>query len=395
MSRQLLLTYDFPPMGGGIARMMGELAMRYPPGSLAVSTGRFAHSAAVDAAMPNRVHRASIDSRRLRTVQGLVVWCRQARALARAFDPGFVWCGNFKPAGFPAAWIHRRAATPYGIFLHGSELLLLQHRIQHSPRKRMAAAYALRHAAVLVCISDWTRRLCLQVLEEMGFRSNQVEVRTLPLGTDPDRFVPGLDSRDVRRRFGLGERPWLLTVARLAAHKGIDTGIEVLAALRQTHPDLEYVVVGRGARQAELESLAERRGVADRVRFLTTVPDADLPALYNGAALYLGLSRPEELLIEGFGISLTEASACAIPVVGGRAGGIPDAVRDGETGLLVDSTDPAAVLTAVRALLADPALRERLGRAGRLAVESHYNWDRVTREVRAMGQDFGVRGPLR
>ena len=66
MTRQLLLTYDFPPIGGGIARMMGELAMRYPPGSLVVSTGRCPGSAAVDTAMTNRVHRASIDSRSTR-----------------------------------------------------------------------------------------------------------------------------------------------------------------------------------------------------------------------------------------------------------------------------------------------------------------------------------------
>lgn len=394
-SRQLLLTYDFPPIGGGIARMMGELARRYPPGSLTVSTGRCPGSDSVDAALPNRVHRASVDSRRLRTIQGLIVWSRQARALARAFDPEFVWCGNLKPAGFPAAWIHRRAGTPYGIFLHGSELLLLQHRIRYLPRKRIAAAFALRHAAVLVCVSEWTRQLCLRVLEEMGFGPGEVELRTLALGTDPERFVPGLDSREVRARYGLGERPWLLTVARLAAHKGIDTGIEALAALRASHPELQYVVVGNGVKQSELESLARRRGVGDRVRFLTAVADADLPALYNGAVLYLGLSRPEELLIEGFGISLTEASACGIPVVGGRAGGIPDAVRDGETGLLVDSTDLDAVLAAIHCLLADPALRLRLGQAGRRAVETHYNWERVTREVRRMGQDFSVRGPTR
>jgi phosphatidylinositol alpha-1,6-mannosyltransferase len=107
------------------------------------------------------------------------------------------------------------------------------------------------------------------------------------------------------------------------------------------------------------------------------------------------LSRPEELLIEGFGISLTEASACGIAVIGGRAGGIPDAVRDGETGLLVDSTDLAAVLGALRCLLGDPVLRQQLGQAGRRAVESHYNWERVTREVRRLGQDFSVRQPTR
>ncbi len=395
MSRQLLLTYDFPPIGGGISRMMGELAQRYPAGSLVVSTGRYPGSRPVDVALDNRVHRASIHSRRLRTVQGLLVWSHQARAVARDFDPEFVWCGNLKPAGFPAAWIERRDGTPYGIFLHGSELLLLQHRIRSSPRKRIAAAYALRHAALLVCVSDWTRRLCLEVLAEMGIAAPSPELRTLALGTDPVRFTPGIDPAEVRARYRLGPRPWLLTVARLAVHKGIDTGIAALAALAATHPDLEYVVVGHGAKQAELEAIARQYRVADRVRFLTAVADVDLPALYNGAAMYLGLSRAEELLIEGFGIALTEASACGVPVVGGLAGGIPDAVRDGETGLLVDSTNLEAVLGAVRSLLADPALSRRLGQGGRRAVETHYNWDRVTREVRDLGREFSLRGSLR
>jgi phosphatidylinositol alpha-1,6-mannosyltransferase len=370
--------------------MMGELTRRYPPGSLLVSTGQVPGAAAVDSLFPNRVDRLAMASRRLRTMQGLIVWSRRARSLDRAFDPSFVWCGNLKPAGFPAAWVNRRAGTPYGIFLHGTELLLLQHRIRRSPRKRIAAAFALRNAAVLVAVSDWTRNLCLDVLDELGLGNDRLDVRTLPLGTDPDHFTPGLDTTAVRARYGLPEGRWLLTVARLAAHKGIDTGIEVLAALRESHPALEYVIVGHGVKQGDLESLARRLGVADRVRFLTGVPDADLPALYNGAALYLGLSRPAELMIEGFGISLTEASACGIPVLGGRAGGIPDAVRDGETGFLVDSTDLGALVAVVRSLLADAELCSRLGQAGRRAVESHYNWDRVTRDVRRIGQEFGV-----
>ena len=125
------------------------------------------------------------------------------------------------------------------------------------------------------------------------------------------------------------------------------------------------------------------------MRFLTSVPDSDLPALYNCAELYLGLSRPAELLIEGFGIALVEASACGIPVVGGLAGGIPDAVRDRETGILVDSTDLGAVLDVVRSLLADRELRKRLGDGGRRAVESYFNWDRVTEDIRRTGEEFG------
>jgi phosphatidyl-myo-inositol dimannoside synthase len=386
--RQLLLSYDFPPIGGGIARLTGELARRYPPDSLLVSTGRYPGSAAVDAQLPNQVDRLGIRSTRLRTLQGLVLWSRRVRQLARGFEPGFVWCGNLKPAGFPALWLHRREGIPYGIMFYGSELLLLQQRIRSSRLKRAAAELTLRNAAVLVAISDWTRRLCLEVLGEMEWNADEIEVRTIPLGTDPVHFRPGVDTSTVRARYGLDNGRWLITVARLVGHKGIDTGLRVVAALRGAYPDLRYAVVGSGPTQPQLETLARDLGILESVRFLTSVPDEDLPALYNCAEMYLGLSRPEGLLMEGFGISLSEASACGIPVVGARQGGIPDAVRDGETGLLVDSTDLRAVIQMVQGLLQDPELARRLGQAGRRAVESYFNWDRVTADVRRTGEEF-------
>lgn len=386
---QLLLAYDFPPIGGGIARMMGELAKRYPPGTLVVSTGRHEGSAEVDAAMANRVDRVEVSSRRLRTVQGLLLWSHRAARLARSVHPEFVWCGNLKPAGYPARWIRTRLGTPYGILLYGTDLLLLRHRIRHSALKRLWARTLIGSASVLVAISRWTREEALSLLEDLGLNGKGIEVRLLPLGTDPEHFRPRIDPSSVRARYGLAEGRWLLTVARLVAHKGIDTVLHVLAALREQHPDLRYLVVGRGDRQSQLERLARDLGVADRVRFLTNVPDSDLPALYNTAEIYLGLSRPTELMVEGFGISLSEASASGIPVVAGLGGGIPDAVRDGETGLLVDAEGPQAAVGAVRLLLRDRELAGRLGAEGRRAVETYYNWNRVAAELAEIGHELG------
>jgi phosphatidylinositol alpha-1,6-mannosyltransferase len=386
--RQLLLTYDFPPMAGGIARLTGELAKRYPPGSLLISTGSYAKSAAFDNQLPNRVDRLGMRSSRLRTLQGLTLWSRRAAQLARAFRPGFVWCGNLKPAGFPALWLSGREEIPYGIVLYGSELLLLQQRIGTSHFKRGAAGRVFRRAEVLVAISEWTRRLCHEVLDELGFKSGDIDVRRIPLGTDPAHFRPGLDSLTVRARYGLGPGRWLITVARLVGHKGIDTGIRVLAGLRAVYPDLRYAIVGSGPLQIQLETLARDLGVGHLVRFLTAVADEELPALYNCAEIYLGLSRAEGLLMEGFGISLVEASACGLPVVGARQGGIPDAVREGETGLLVDSTDLRASLEAVQSLLQNRELARRLGLEGRRAVETYYNWDRVTADLRCTGEEL-------
>jgi phosphatidylinositol alpha-1,6-mannosyltransferase len=337
---QLLLTYDFPPIGGGIARMMGELAKRYPPGTLVVSTGQHEGSAEVDSSLPNRVDRVEIASRRLRTVQGLLLWAHRAARLARSVRPEFVWCGNLKPAGYPGRWIRKRVGTPYGILLYGTDLLLLRHRIRHSAIKRAWARTLIGSASGLVAISRWTRAEALSLLKDLGLNGSDIDVRLLPLGTDPEHFRPQVDPSNVRARYGLAEGRWLLTVARLVSHKGIDTVLHVLAALREEHPDLHYLVVGRGNRQSYLEGLARDLGVASRVRFLTNVPDSDLPALYNTAEIYLGLSRPAGLMVEGFGITLSEASASGIPVVAGSGGGMGDAVRDGETGLRVVADGP-------------------------------------------------------
>jgi phosphatidylinositol alpha-1,6-mannosyltransferase len=390
MTTHLLLTYDFPPIGGGIARWMAELARRYPAGSLVVSTGQQGDASDVDAGFPNRIDRLAIPSRRLRTIQGILLWSRRVAVLARSTDAEFIWCGNIKPAAYPAKWTMERTGTPFGVLLHGGDLLILQHQVHQSAMKRKTAAALLSSAAVLVANSDWTRDRCLTLLSELDIDATPDRVRVVPLGADHEFFRPGLDTREVRARYGLGKGRWLLSVARLTRHKGIDTALQALARLASRYPDLNYAVVGTGEEHQALEAEARELGVADRVRFLTDVPDRDLPALYNTAEVYLGVSRLMEQRVEGFGISLAEASACGMPVIAGRSGGIPAAVRDGETGLLVDAERAEAVAEALSRLLDDAPLRGRLGAAGRRAVERHYNWDRVTRDLLRIGRELGA-----
>lgn len=388
MFPHFLLAYDFPPIGGGLARWMGELARHYPPGCLVVSTGQSEGSDDVDSELPNRVDRVSVQSRRLRTIQGLLLWSRRVSSLCRSLSPGFIWCGNIKPAAYPANWARERTGVPYGIIVHGTDLLLLQHQAHQSALKRKVARTLVQPASVIVANSRYTRELCLTVCREVGVELDPDLVRVVPLGTDPRHFRPGVSTDQVRSRYGLKSGRWMLTVARLTAHKGIDTGLRALAELGPAHSDLRYAVVGAGGRHAELVALAEELKVADRVRFLTNVPDDDLPALYNLADLYLGVSRLADSNVEGFGISLVEASACGVPVIGGRSGGIPDAVREGETGLLVDPTDPREVAQAIDAVLSNPSLAGKLGGAGRKAVETHFNWDRVTRDMIQIAGEF-------
>ncbi len=368
--------------------MMGELALRYPPHSLVVSTGSYPDSTASDARFPQLIDRVGIRATRLRTINGLLVWTWRAGALARRHRPGFAWCGELKPAGYPARWLARRHGVPYGVVVHGTELLLLDAKIRRSRFKRWTAGGLLAGATVIAANSTWTAELARAVCGLLERPDLAARVRVVPLGTEPKEFRPGIDARAVRARYGLDGGPWLLTVARLEWHKGIDNVIRALPALRKAHPTARYAVAGEGPRRPQLEQIARDAGVADAVKFLGAVPDADLPALYNAAALYVGASRRHDLLVEGFGISLVEASASGLAVLGGRSGGVADAVREGETGLLVDPEQPAAIAAGIDRLLGDPDLRARLGAGGRRAVESYFNWDRVARDLIAIDGEF-------
>ncbi|PYO61074.1 MAG: glycosyltransferase family 1 protein [Gemmatimonadetes bacterium] len=383
----LLLVHDFPPMGGGIARLHGELTRRYPRGELIVSTPQDRDAAEVDAQFNGAVDRLPVGRRTTKTLPGLLLWSRRATTLVRQHRARFVYCGNVKPAGYPARWVYERTRVPYCLFLYGADLLSEQHKYHHSAFKRRSGRAILGGAAALVAISTWTRDLALTVLGGLGLDGHGQRLRIVHLGTDPDRFRPGIDATALRERFAFpdGGGRWLLTVARLESHKGVDTVIAALPAIVARAPDVRYAVAGSGPERERLERLADRAGVADRVKFLGEVREADLPALYNVASVYVGASRRAERIgVEGFGISLVEASACGLPVVAGNSGGVPDAVRDGETGFLVPPEDSAAVSEAVCRLLGDPALARRIGAAGRDAVERHYNWDRVVRDLRAI-----------
>jgi phosphatidylinositol alpha-1,6-mannosyltransferase len=383
----MLLAQDFPPMGGGIARLHDELARRFPPGELIVSTPANRDASEVDGSFPAVIDRLPISARSTKTLPGLLFWSRRAASLARKHRVRFVFCGNVKPAGYAARWVYERVRVPYGLILYGGDLLSEQHKIRQSRFKRRTARVIFGGAAVLVAISNWTRDLTVTVLGELGLDAHSQHLRVVHMGTDPAQFRPGVDTAVLRKRADLpdGGTRWLVTVARLEQVKGIDTVIQALPAILERAPDVGYVIAGRGPDRERLEKLAHKLGVADRVRFLGLVGDQDLPAVYNLGSVYLGMSRRVGRMdVEGFGISLVEASACGLPVVAGNSGGIPDAVRDGETGILVPPEDPAALADAVCRVLTDRALATRLGQNGRRAVESHFNWDRVVRDLRAI-----------
>ncbi|OLC06584.1 MAG: hypothetical protein AUH78_02215 [Gemmatimonadetes bacterium 13_1_40CM_4_69_8] len=384
MTKTFLLTDEFPPMQTGIARMMGEITRRYPRGELLVSTGQHRDSAEMDSHYaPAVIDRLPISSRSLKNLAGLLFWARRVATLARQHKPRFAWCDSVRPAAYTAKWAHERVGTKYGVLVHGGDVLKELHAIHHSAWARRTLKALLGSAVAVVANSQWTREQAQKVLRELGLDPLAEHVRVVPLGTDPEQFRPGLDTREVRARYRLNGDLWALTVARLEPYKGVDTVLKAVAELRKQNVDLHYLVIGTGKQKEAYKKLALDLKIADAIRFAGTVPEADLPALYNVASVYLGVSRRADgTRVEGFGIALAEASACGLPVVAGNSGGLAEAVRDGETGFVVEPDAPGAVAAALGRLLRDQLLARRLGQGGRKAVETYFNWDRVIRDLR-------------
>jgi len=384
MPKTFLLTDEFPPVVTGIARLMGEIAGRYPKGELLVSTGQHRDSVDSDARFARlTIDRLPISTRSLRHVAGLMLWARRAAALARHHRPRFAWSDSLRPCAYPAKWIHERVGTKYGVLVHGGDLLYELHKLHHSPLARRTAKALLGSAAAIVANSQWTREQAQKVLRELGLDSQAERVKVVPLGTDPEQFRPGLDTRDVRARYRLTDQAWVVTVAQLEPHKGVDTGLRAIAQLRREGVEVGYLVIGSGKQREAYRRLAADLDVADAVRFTGNVPDADLAALYNCGIAYLGLSRRSgRTSVEGFGLALAEAGACGLPVIAARSGGLAEAVQEGESGFVVEPDEPAAAAAALKRVLSDQLLARRLGQGARKSVETLYNWDRVIRDLR-------------
>lgn len=183
----------------------------------------------------------------------------------------------------------------------------------------------------------------------------------IPYGVNAERFAasPAVLERAAALRASLpGEGPVLAFVGRHVHYKGVEVLLAALARL----PAARLLIAGDGPMRRSYEAEAVRQGVAERVRFLGTVDETTKVAVYHAADVFV---LPCLNRAEAFGEVQVEAQLCRRPVVTSRVdSGVIDVTRDGETGLVVPPGDPAALAEALRRLLGDPALRDRLGHAG-------------------------------
>ncbi len=371
-ARTLVVTNDFPPRPGGIQTFVHELVRREPPERVVVFTSRYDDWERFDEAADFTVVRA--DTGMLlptRSVRG------QAVDLLKEHDCDRVLFGAAAPLGLIAPALRAAGARRLVALTHGHEAAWAQLPAARQLMRRIGDS-----VDVVTYLGEYTHQRIGAALSPDA----RAHMQRLAPGVDGSVFTPGVDGSEVRARYGLTGRPVVVCVSRLMPRKGQDTLIRAFAAVRARVPDSALLLVGGGPIEDKLGALAASMGLRDHVVITGSVPWAELPSYYRAGDVFAMPCRTRRrgMDVEGLGIVYLEASASGLPVVAGNSGGAPDAVKEGETGFVVDGRDIRSVAEPIVRLLLDEKLRASMGRAGRAWVESDWRWDSAAARLATM-----------
>lgn len=357
---------DYPPVMGGVEHHLRDL-----------SEGLAARGHRVTALTTSQTRRTTVEA----PLAGLEV-IRAARDLHLASTPlSLAMLGRAR--GIRADIVHLHFPYPPGdlaaLLAPGGPPLVVTYHSDIVRQRALLRLYrpllghTLRRAARIIATSPG------YVRSSPFLRAHAAKCAVVPLGVDAARFHPGAERP-------AGQPPVVLFVGRLRYYKGLHF---LLDALPHVLP-ATLVIAGAGPERARLEAQAAALGVAGRVRFIGDVAVDDLPALYRAADVFV---LPAHLRAEAFGIAQLEALASGLPCVSTELGtGTSYANRHGETGLVVQPGDAAALARAINILLASPELRRHYGANGRRRVERLFTSERMLDGVEAVYRDALGRG---
>jgi glycosyltransferase involved in cell wall biosynthesis len=287
---------------------------------------------------------------------------REGCALAHFHDAHAVSVGGraARRAGVPIRVVSRRVDFP----------------LKQNPFSRRKYG---RDIDVIVAISEGVK----DVLLKGGIPADRIEI--VPSGIDFTPFAEVSDRTFLRREFGFADDDYLVgIVAHLEGHKGHKYLIEAARLLKPRAPKMKFIIVGKGSLELDLEEQTRDLHVDDLVFFLGF--REDVPRILASLDLFVLSSY-----LEGLGTSIMDAMASRLPVVATMVGGIPEVVKDGETGILVLPRDAIALADAIERLYKDRALGRRLGRQGYEAVHQKFSAEAMAARIISLYEKIAAR----
>ncbi len=383
--RILMLDNEFPPLGGGMGTANEALLHRYAeiPGlEVDLITAALGGKRETEQfAERIRIYKVPVWNKNLHhsTNRELILYTAQALPLAlklqrsHAYDLCFAW--SSVPAGAVALALQRLTGLPYLVWASGPDIPGFEQRYKKIYPLLLPMLKAIwRRATPLVA-------KCAQEIEMIQAADPRAAVTYVPNGVDLRRFQPGApipDAGPLR----------VICVGRLIERKGQHHLIEAVKLLTDQRIDVELQLVGTGDSLADYTRLAQRLGVANRVRFAGYVPRESI-ALHFAAAHVFALPSYNE----GMAIAALEAMGAGLPVILTRTGGTDELVEEGVNGLTFEWADVPALAGHIRRLAADRALARQMGAASRTrALE--FDWNAIADRYLELFEQVSGKAPV-
>ena len=363
----LLITNDFPPFWAGEAQYYYNIWKHLPAEEVIVLAPRIPHCEEFDRVQRFKIYRARgllFPTSLGKFVKPFIYLFYTMKILRRHKDIGLVHCGNILATFLSGMFAHRFYKIPYFVYLFAEDL---RGYGKIKPFRDFFVRF-LNHARKVIIISEFTRQRFIA----KGVKQELISM--IYPGVDVDSFHPG-DAGRLREVYGLKGKKVILFVGRLAKRKGFDMVIKALPLVLEKVPSAVLVSCGQGELAAQLKKMVKDYNLDEHVIFAGFIPHAELPQYYNLCDVFIMPSREySQVDAEGFGIVYLEAGACGKPAIGGRSGGTPDAILDGETGLLVDPGDREDIANAIIKILSDDNLARQLGENARRRISERFQW---------------------
>ena len=269
------------------------------------------------------------------------------------------------PQGFLGILAGHLLKVPCITTLHGSDVFGLRRPIFRLPNK-----FAIRHADICTANSRATAKKALQIA---ACRNLMI----IPMGVDLNHFQKTTEVGDLRKKLRLDGQV-ILSVGRLIDLKGTDYLIKALPKVLLRFPQTKALIIGSGPQKSYLLNLAKELHIKDSVVFIGQIPHSQMAKYYSLADVFVLPSITNKMgETEGFGVVLLEAMACGLPVIGSDTGGIPDIIKDGETGLLFRQKDSPDLANQIIKLLTDGDLGKKMVANARNLIETQFSWEIV------------------
>jgi glycosyltransferase involved in cell wall biosynthesis len=277
------------------------------------------------------------------------------------------------PQGLAAVMVNKLTGVPVLITSHGTDIFGLNNWLFVRLKK-----FTLENAGYVFAVAEELKK---EILKISGKTRNKIKVISMGVEVDYFRRMSQKQRQSVKKRYG-SKRKIILFVGRLVKNKGLKYLFEAMVKTLREIPSALLLVIGEGPYRQELGTEAERLALESKVSFLGWVDNQKLPGFYGAAEVFVSPSIETESSSEGLPVTIMEALASGVAVVGTSVGGIKEVIRNNQNGFLVPSADSSKLARAIVKILSSVGLRKRFEKNSQQLIKERFDWSVIETEYK-------------